>query len=270
MSQTSESSRVSAEISAFMDESGTHAGSAALVVAGYIFRAGRLETFNSEWRSALNSHGLEHFHMVDCVHGNGAFKGVEVVSRSNVARQFIETIKRHAEFGFAVSVSEVHYVKLMPKVAFFGSAYSFCARAALSICGAWFLESGVSGVAKYCFEAGHSSQSQANAILSAAVRDTVLRERWHYGSHEFVSKQAAPGVQAADILAWLSRNFVERRLRGDERIRKDLASLLEARHKNLHITPGMLFDWRNDVQSAAESIGMTQDEFERRSADVIK
>jgi hypothetical protein len=49
----------------YFDESGTHAGSDALAVAGYLSTAEQRDLFEREWRAALNEWGLDFFQMTD-------------------------------------------------------------------------------------------------------------------------------------------------------------------------------------------------------------
>ncbi len=49
-------------IEAYFDESGTHAGSPFLCVAGYLFEATKRREFDTEWRTMLADFDLPFFH----------------------------------------------------------------------------------------------------------------------------------------------------------------------------------------------------------------
>ena len=50
-------------LDAYFDDSGTHQGSPAISVAGYMSTPDRWKRFESEWRETLDAYGVEFFHM---------------------------------------------------------------------------------------------------------------------------------------------------------------------------------------------------------------
>jgi hypothetical protein len=48
-------------LTAYFDESGTHSGSEAVAVAGYVSTPDRWERFGQEWREALAAYNIEYF-----------------------------------------------------------------------------------------------------------------------------------------------------------------------------------------------------------------
>jgi hypothetical protein len=99
----------------------------------------------------------------------------------------------------------------------------------------WIKESQINGKVAYFFESGHENQIDANKIMKRIFDDSTLRQSYRYVAHAFVQKEEIRPVQAADILAWLHRNYVIRAFKGNNIARKDYLSLIELPHKAVHI-----------------------------------
>src|SRR5712691_3625776 len=65
--------RVIVALTAYFDESGTHADSPAVSVAGYLASDASWSAFADDWREALAIYKIPAFHMTDFVGGRGAF-----------------------------------------------------------------------------------------------------------------------------------------------------------------------------------------------------
>ena len=62
-------------LTGYFDESGTHTGSRAVAVAGYVSTVEQWERFEVEWQAALAEFGVPYFHMADFVDHKKQFKG---------------------------------------------------------------------------------------------------------------------------------------------------------------------------------------------------
>jgi uncharacterized protein DUF3800 len=89
-------------VHAFFDESGSHADSPVLCVAGYAFERREARLLAKEWAAVLRQYRLPFFHMVDCAHGNENFAALSRQQRIKVATSLIGIVKRRAAHGFAV------------------------------------------------------------------------------------------------------------------------------------------------------------------------
>jgi hypothetical protein len=223
-------------VHAYFDESGSHAGSPVLCVAGYAFAKREARLLAGGWARILNKYDLPFFHMVDCAHGNEHFASLSRTQRIEAETALIGIIKRRAAHGFAVSVDLVAYRELMPDWGPAKSPYAFCARCVIDEMGKWFFRSGFRGKSAYFFEAGHASRSEASKVVESVLTNpfSALQDV-HYGyvAHSFILKQESAAVQAADLLAWQWATEVKHRMTGRPR-RKDFASLLEVPHRGTH------------------------------------
>ncbi|HEY1709618.1 MAG TPA: DUF3800 domain-containing protein [Rhizomicrobium sp.] len=228
------------EVQCGFDESGTHAGSPFLCVAGYVIDQAQMAAFDDDWNATLAwselPHRLEYFRMSECAPdpGNGPFRGLSKGQRIQVASRMIGTIKRHTYAGIAVSINEQEFHEAMPPHPLIGTPYTFCAHVLLA---------GISNLidarpeierAAYIFEAGHASAPEANAIMTLLFKSPDAAQRHRYNGHAFVPKVGNPIVQAADLLAWQCYTAKKRELAGHPP-RRDFVSLTQHPHRHVHI-----------------------------------
>jgi hypothetical protein len=214
---------------AYFDESGTHEGAPALIVAGYLFEPESCVTLEREWSAALCGAGVSVFHAKDSAHFLGEFKGMSREERDSLYVGLLGLIKRHVVLGVAVSVPQDVFDRLKPKgwEAKFGGAYAVCATLCLQAVGRWCRENSPDERVAYFFEAGHESAAEANRFMQHVVRHPFLAEEYRYNSHTFIPKRDAIPLQAADILAWgWNKELTEGSVRPRKRpTRKSLLSL---------------------------------------------
>lgn len=205
----------------YVDESGTHAGSDVMVVAGYIFRRTNARRFQADWARILRREGIPYFHMTDCATGNGHFKNWSVERRLNLEKKLIALTKRDSAFGFAIGLRPSAFNRALPGTV---APYSFLLNHCLLTCQRWAINNDFKNRFAYFFEAGHASQGQASEIMSNITATEHVRAAAQYHSHSFIPKDGAAPLQAADLLAWLSRNAIEKREAGKVP-RKDFLAL---------------------------------------------
>lgn len=186
---------------AYFDESGTHQHSPLMCVAGYLIESDQCRRFQSDWDGILKRHGVPYFHMSDCAHGSGVFKGIPSERRATICQSLIELIKLRVEIGIAVSVSEADYLAAMPP-GFKVDAYSFCLQYCMQGVVAWAERFSYTGPIAYVFEAGHKHQNTANNLIEFTRTIEPIVTGLRYDSHSFVSGKSLCGIAAADLLAW--------------------------------------------------------------------
>jgi Protein of unknown function (DUF3800) len=221
---------------AYFDESETK-DPHVFCVAGYIFRRDRAEALEVCWHDVLGDYGLSHFHMVDCAHGNGAFRALTREQRVEVQTRLFDLLKAHMQRGICVTF-DMRLAPMLEQTVLHGVSkidpYTLCAYVALDRAAAWARKLGEDVEVRYFFEAGSANQRRANELMRGLFRSTLVSDRFHYAGHAFISKRSAAGVQCADILAWQAtkdrKSVVEGRAR-----RKDFNSLLERDHYAVHL-----------------------------------
>lgn len=215
-------------VEVYLDESGTHAGSKVLCVAGYLFDSEAAQALAAEWQQWLDFYNLPYFHMTDCAQGAKHFKGWSNRRRNKTKWKFIRLANRFSWTGFATTLIPSEYsdfpeqLYVLPGL----SPYSLCLQSCIAnVALHWVKNTQFTGKISYFFESGHKDQAEADRLMRALIADQHVSESLRYGSHQFVTKTSAIPVQAADLLAWQWYTDRKRKLEGLPR-RKDCESLL--------------------------------------------
>src|ERR1035438_3878625 len=219
---------------AYFDESGTHAGSPVMCVAGYLLSAEQALHLDREWAETLTEFGVSCFHMADCAHSVDEFIGLDPRKRKDLLVRLIGIIKRRVEIGIAVSISETDFGRIDAPKWKRGGPYSLAALQVLAAVVSWADRYSYKGKISYFFESGHKHQSHTNkAIDMLRARDQEGGVNYlRYHSHTFAGKCDLRPLQAADLLAYEWQKEL-RRLNmpsNQKTMRQSLQSLLEKTH----------------------------------------
>jgi hypothetical protein len=224
---------------AYLDESGTSFGAEYACVVGYVFEPEQYHKFDQEWREALVQYGIKCFHMADCAHGIGEFKGMSKLNRTALARRCIEIIKRRARMGVVASVAHEDHLFFKTENGL-DDIYVLCACWCVAGVYAWAKQNAPNRKISYFFESGANLQSRADLALADAHKNPKLRE--NYLSHAFINKTSAYGLQAADLLAWEWRKELDNLLGQKHRLRRaSLINLLGSPHIFCHLSKDHLY-----------------------------
>jgi hypothetical protein len=183
-----------------------------IVTAGLAFTAPRWESFNAQWRLALDKCGLPYLHMADFVSGNGPFDLLKGKYKERAWRidLLADVVHHNVEMAFVTGVDLAAYRAVDAEYEVsevYGGPYAFCAdgcreQAASFLAGAP-RHAGSRHVA-HVFEQGDAGQTDLRKLLR---QDRI--------PVSFVSKtdalisEVSPHFQAADFVAWEYRRAVE-------------------------------------------------------------
>jgi hypothetical protein len=208
----------------YFDESGSHAGSRLMSVAGYWFDQQQAARFTRDWAKDLSGFGLSHAHMTDCALGFGEYKNLSLRQRVQVQTLLIQHIKRRSRFGFGVCISPKMYDEIMAGIPGAPSCYSLCLMLCVNKIGEFARVTHYPGKLSYFFESGHQSAKEADRFVKAL--DTIGSADYHrYAGHAFLDKDEALPLQAADMFAWHLRHYYDRALDGHVEPRRDYRAL---------------------------------------------
>lgn len=214
-------------VNVYFDESGTHADSALLTIAGYWFEEVQADRFSKEWKKHLAQLGLSYAHMTDCALGFGQYKNLSMNERVHSERLLIQCIKRRSRFGFSITINPHEYFRIMTGVDGAPSAYTFCLMALVNHFGRVAMAQSFQGSIRYIFESGHQNQNEADRFLRGIEENGNEWVRTvRYGGHSFCDKRNTLPLQAADMLAWQTGHYFIRKKKGFHKPRKDLVSLI--------------------------------------------
>ena len=119
------------EFTAYFDDSGTHAGSDAVAVAGYVSLDDRWASFQSEWQRALDDYGLPFFHMTDFVNGAQAYAHWPEAQKRIRFGRFVDIINAHVvgSVGTVIATEPFNRLFSAKAKAHCGGAYGLAAIA---------------------------------------------------------------------------------------------------------------------------------------------
>ena len=189
---------------AYFDESGTHADSHTVTVAGYIARPEQWTAFDTEWRQALSDFGIDQFHMVDFANGAQAFATCTKQQRETRFLRLAEIIDRNVLASVGMSISRKMFNAVFPKWlrrAFggpYGLASSACAMDAVGLMKKMDPDAWIA----YRFESGAPGASEVGKLYRENLNDPERREKYRLLNFAFESKSTVRMFQAADILAY--------------------------------------------------------------------
>lgn len=207
-------------ISVYFDESGTHAASPVLTVAGILSTDKRWNKFQTEWREILECafteedrkcfpDGRAFFHMSDYDSHQGPYKGWDKQKHLSVIKQLIGTIRRRTQALFHAIVNKADYEefckdKPLPENNYFAlanGAYTFCIFKCLQQVEIWANENHHYEPIAYIFESGPKSNKSIEDIRRI-VQGEGIRERFRFGTITTADKRQLNPLQAADIIAF--------------------------------------------------------------------
>lgn len=212
----------------YADESyGGDENSGPLCLAMYLYERDEAVAATEQWVAVLNDpdlpRPLPYFRMSDCAHAQGVFDGMKEHC-DRIARKLIPIPRARSIVGFASTVDQSEYNKIIPSSTGYPNPYTFLAQMCLGFIQQWIKQSGYSGHVLYNFEAGHKHKPDAERIMDEIKKGRVPRRSQSYAGHSFVDKKRMPLLQSADLLAWHSFTDFKRRARG-QGMRKDFAAL---------------------------------------------
>jgi len=258
---------------AYFDESGTHKGSAAVALAGYLSTTEGWEAFDHQWKPVLKKYGIEFFHMADFAQRQGQFRGWSEDRRRECLRELHDIICGNAIASVGYGLSRAAYDAIVCAKAddFMGGPYGLLASTLLIDFSGLLRLLGVRSLIAYRFESGAEGIGQV-----ASVFDHNLASPGHSAFHRLLSfgienKRKFTPLQAADILAYELYKQLPRQLGVDPRPRRlfPLPSLARVPHYWGYVTEHNLRTI-NRIASIAASLSEDQLDYRQKSFEVAR
>jgi hypothetical protein len=188
---------------AYFDDSGTHAESEVVTVAGYISSAEQWKVFEQEWGSALNEWGLEFFHMSKFANKAPGYADWTDQDRRFRFARLVGVMNRHVIASVGIAIPKRAFDQIFPKKAkrFVGGAYGLAATACFLEVARVLEPDYPSARIAYVFEAGTRGSGEISKVFNWNFDDREQRSKMKLLSITFEGKEFLP-LQAADILAY--------------------------------------------------------------------
>lgn len=197
----------------YFDDSGTHEGSDAVTVAGYVSAPELWAELVEEWKEALNEWGLKYFHMTDFANRVKSYADWTDRQRRYRFARLVSIANRHvlASVGFCIPKRSFALIFSKPLKRFVGGAYGIASAACFLEVARLLGPKYPSVRVAYHFEAGTRG---ADAVLRASEWSRAVpenRDAMKFESLTFCSKEVVP-LQCADILAYELYRYVPHKL----------------------------------------------------------
>jgi hypothetical protein len=206
---------------ACFDDSGTHEGSRAVVVAGYVSTAKGWEGFTTEWAAALHEWRLEHFHMTDFAAKAPPYDWEEPERRRRLDR-LIGIINTYAFGSVGILIPKEPFDRIFSERAkqICGGAYGLATTACWMDLAQIMREERIDGWVDYVLEAGSKGVGEITRVFTANLKDPESKAHLRLLSLRFKDKRGFLPLQAADMLAYeLYKDFPRQPMGGLERKR---------------------------------------------------
>ncbi|HUG48057.1 MAG TPA: DUF3800 domain-containing protein [Candidatus Limnocylindria bacterium] len=208
-------------LTGYFDDSGTHAGSAVVVVAGFLSTTEQWAAFETEWREALRDFGLGHFHMREFSQGVGPYKHWPEAQRRIRFGRLLDIVNDHiiGSFGTAVPVPSFERIFSAKAKAHVGGPYGLAASSIFLDVGKVAAEAWPNDDPwiAYVFESGTRGAGQVLKVFQANEQDAKQKDRLRLLSLRLENKRQFVPLQAADILAYELYQHLPRQLGTDPR-----------------------------------------------------
>jgi hypothetical protein len=223
-------------LTAYFDESGTHHGSEAVAVAGYLSTSEGWLAFRAEWEAALANFNIPMFHMTDFALSQQQFKGWPEPKRRECFARLLEIINRNVigSVGMVIPTRAFEVAFAAGSRAFVGGPYGLAAMQCAMALGQVMRLSGIKASIHYVFESGAEGYGQVAQAFQTLLDDAGSREYFRVRSLAFQNKLETVPLQAADILAYELYKQTPKQLGIDPRA---------PRHFSLNSLRAMPSDW---------------------------
>lgn len=190
-------------LTAYLDDSGTHSSSGAVVCAGFISDTIKWKAFSKEWsRTLRKAHFRGIVRATELENRKGAFDGWDVERQRFFYQQICMLINHRIIVPIGNSVIRADWRAVMPddlrRVA--GDEFGWCVYETIKEAARWIKKSNYTGNIAYVLEAGTPGMAQARVVIDDLLASEE-REFYRIDSCTTLPKGIAP-LQAADLLAY--------------------------------------------------------------------
>jgi hypothetical protein len=188
----------------YFDESGTHDGSRAISVAGYLSTPEKWLAFEQEWQAAKDAYGLEFFHMTDFVARQEEYADWSDAERGERLANLIAIINRNviASVGFALPVRDYYSIFSKTAKRYVGGPYGLAALSCFMDASKAIRSQLPDARIAYVFERGVKGKGQVMKVFDRVCDDFEVRESNRLASLTYEDKRDFSPLEAADILAY--------------------------------------------------------------------
>ena len=201
-----------------LDESGTHAGSRAIAVAGFVIAEANAEKLEDAWHRVLEENQIETLHMRDFVPPHGRYSDRTAEERQKLFASLIGIIHQHVEFGVGAAIELDEFMQttyanaLLKRPDLVHSPYEWCVRHCILQVAEWAQQKSEAAEFSYFIERGCAGSGKVERTLRSLMANSDLAKNVRLGEFSFVAKSDFPLTQCADFLAYEMYKELDRKI----------------------------------------------------------
>jgi hypothetical protein len=205
---------------AYMDESGTHDQSQAVVVGGLVAKTHAWSRFIRTWGNCLTTSRASNYHASVLESRLGEYQGWSQARKVNLQKEMIAAVRKATSYGVACGLSLADYSAVVPED--LGTPYMLCVAGAVIKVVEWAQGLGYSQPIAFVFEAGGPQAGEVSKYFDDRRKRYPL-----IGPLTFANKGVLP-LQAADFYTYEAWKYFENNIvNGEQRdIRKSLQAII--------------------------------------------
>ena len=189
----------------YIDDSGSAPEHKFAIAAGIVFPAKRIEAFEREWNALLDKEGVRELHASECVAHNprSDFADWDDGRSERVLLRAQEIILKYSVKALSVGIHKQDYNEVVPKEMWLSVSQSHYVWALSSLLGlSYDWASQHATLMQYVFD---TAAKEEKRDIQEAVDYSEAIYAGHFSGHfSFRSRREVPGLQAADLYAWVN------------------------------------------------------------------
>lgn len=222
-------------LAAYFDESGLHADARCFCFAGYIGYASDWFEFSRLWRHALAEARVASFHMSEFETRHGLFADWPRERRYSLIRELVSIINSTDLWGFGIGVPLDVYERVRARLVsqrhlrpeWWDHPYLLAYQWALVELGVESDHLPQTETIAFTLDRTSTFRSRLADTHRTYQKDTTCARHWRIGSLTFRARVDTEPLQAADLLAYEVRKFIDRGLYYPDRpLRQSMNRLL--------------------------------------------
>ena len=193
--------------SIYIDDSGSAPDHRFAIAAGIVFPAKRIGAFEQEWNAFLRKERVQELHASECVAHNphSDFADWDDDRSERVLLRAQQIIFKYSVKALSIGIHKQDYNEVVPKEMWLSvsqsqSHYVWALSSVLGLSYDW--ASNHSTPMEYVFD--NASKAEKRDIQEAIDYSEAIYSDHFSGHYSFRSRKEVPGLQAADLYAWVN------------------------------------------------------------------
>jgi hypothetical protein len=248
-------------LTAYLDESGTHADSSVVIVGGALAKRSSWLSLTPQWNAVLKRAGVPECHASPFNSSKGPFLGWDRDRKKDLVIKLTRVMNKELSLIIAhgVRVEDFNAIKRdFPDVQL--TAYQLCAEKCVAAITNWAQRLKRIAPVAIIFEAGQNLETQTMQTYKEAMQYAWLQEKYKIESVSIWPKKDVPSLQVADFVAYEAYKYhTTQRSEMLENLRPSLRVILEkTKAIGYFDTPALIRFWLETARQNKDYLAKLQ------------